>query len=454
MGIEVVNPTMLQIAWIAHKKEFPKDCLSFIVKGTFELVQNELAKQIDSLPVTGDEFELFNPNNGLIYESDFAYFKENADLLLKANCHTPQKQPMTQCDVTFTVAGQSRTLKVMGNRYAMPSMMGESYSDPEPFSTMPINFEHSHGGIGFAKNTVGKGLDKNEAGIKWMQNVFDASLGEKEPASFGPMNRAWAQRSKKLGTYDEKWQKERWPWFPEDFDWAYFNAAHESMQFDGYLNGDESMSFENLHPEHDMFECRLPSILPRCFAVEPDGDDEFKEVELKLDTVYVDMTALHVQLIWRGVIQVKSQTFSELSHVYVEQESLGGPNASKDDHQAAFNVLITPSAEFDMEPEVEEVEESVAQEVVDDTPKADPFENAIDQSKVQLLAAGFTAVSIDDIFSSANPSEKISAEIQSMGYSSIEADELMAKSKEKTKQTLIDQGLTSAQIDILFPSSS
>ncbi|BCE02027.1 DUF2169 family type VI secretion system accessory protein [Marinicellulosiphila megalodicopiae] len=454
MGIEVVNPTMLQVAWIAHKKEFPKDCLSFIVKGTFELVQNELAKQIDSMPVTGDEFDLFNPNKGLIYESDFAYFKENADLLLKANCHTPQQQPMTQCNVTFSVAGQSRTLTVIGDRYAMPSMMGESYSDPEPFTTMPINFEHSYGGVGFEKNTVGKGINSNESGVKWMHNVFDSSLGEKEPASFGPINRAWAQRSKKLGTYDEKWQKERWPWFPEDFEWAYFNAAHESMQFDGYLNGDESMAFENLHPEYEYFECRLPNILPRCFAVEPDGDEDFREIELKLDTVYVDMTVQQVQLVWRGIAQVKSQTFTELSHVYVQQESLEGPNASKDDHQAAFNVLITPSTEFDMEPEVEEQDQSAVQEAPDDSIKADPFENAIEQSKIQLLAAGFSAVSIDGIFSSANPAEKISAEIQAMGYSSAEADELMAKSKENTKQTLIDQGLSSAHIDILFPSGS
>ncbi|MCJ8315040.1 MAG: DUF2169 domain-containing protein [Saccharospirillaceae bacterium] len=451
MSIEVVNPTLLQVAWIASKKDFPDNSLTLIVKGTFTLVPNDIAVQVESLMVTGDIFEGFNPNKGLIYESDFAYYKQGADLLLKGSCYTPDQKAMRQCEVSFAVGGNSRTLTVVGDRYALPSMMGESLSEPEPFNTMPISFENSYGGLDFEKNTVGKGLEANKEGIKWMSNVYDSSLGEKEPASFLPFNRAWSQRAKNLGTYDEKWQQDRWPWLPEDFDWVYFNAAHESLQVDGFLNGDESITCKNMHPQFSNFECHLPKVLPRCFVVEPDVDEEFKEIVLSLDTLYVDMDTQQLQLVWRGVTKVKTATFSELTHVYLQQESIEGPAASKDDHQSAFNVLITPVAEFDdIEDEVEPEEEVVIEDT-QDTVIQDPFENAINQSKIQMLSAGFTALSIESIFNSSDPSAKLSEQIQAMDSSSVEADKIMNQSQEQMKQTLMDQGLSQAHIDILFP---
>ncbi len=35
----------------------------------------------------------------------------------------------------------------------------------------------------------------------------------------------WTQRYSKIGNYKGNYLKERWPWFPKDFDWGYFNAA-------------------------------------------------------------------------------------------------------------------------------------------------------------------------------------------------------------------------------------
>jgi len=44
---------------------------------------------------------------------------------------------------------------------------------------------------------------------------------------------------KLAGTYDEKWQKQRCPLPPADFNRAFFNVAPPDQQLDGYLPGEE-----------------------------------------------------------------------------------------------------------------------------------------------------------------------------------------------------------------------
>ena len=87
-----------------------------------------------------------------------------------------------------------------------------------------------YGGTGYKKNPIGKGRDKDESGVTWWPNVVDPNLGDREPAGFGPINRAWSQRADKLGSYGGDYMEKRWPWFPEDFDWGYFNAAPEDRR--------------------------------------------------------------------------------------------------------------------------------------------------------------------------------------------------------------------------------
>ena len=215
--------------------------------------------------LNGDVYVDDDVYKGLLYDSDFAYFKENADLLLKGTCYTPEGRPVPKCEVRFAVADVEKSLNVYGSRYADPGLMGNSGSAAEPFTSMPLTFENTYGGTGYKKNPVGKGRDKDESGITWWPNVVDSDLGDKEPAGFGPINRSWSQRAGKLGSYGGDYMEKRWPWFPEDFDWGYFNAAPEDLQYDGYLVGDEKLEFENLHPTISEYRSQLPGIKPRCF---------------------------------------------------------------------------------------------------------------------------------------------------------------------------------------------
>src|SRR5262249_4124038 len=145
-----------------------------------------------------------------------------------------------------------------------------------------------------------------------------------DPVGFGPIAAGWLPRARLLGTYDQKWRKERWPWFPDDFDWGHFNAAPRDQQVEGYLRGDEELEFENLHSEQPMYRSRLPGRRARWFLEErtKGGPMQWKEVPLNLDTVWIDMEALQLVLVWRGLVEVQSVRLNEIEGMFVVTEPL------------------------------------------------------------------------------------------------------------------------------------
>ena len=148
----------------------------------------------------------------------------------------------------------------------------------------------------------------------------------REPAGFGPLGRMWATRFAKMGTYTGRYRETRWPWFPEDFDWSHCNAAPEEMQFDGYLRGDEDLYCENLHPVHSEYHCRLPGLRVRCFLNKQAGaetdETRFDEVPMNLDTLWVDMDAGKLVLLWRGWAEVLSEDYEEVQDIFIMSEPL------------------------------------------------------------------------------------------------------------------------------------
>ena len=159
--MEFVNQTPFQCAPLVGRIGFPKNSLTLIVKGTFDLVHNGKAGvSEDYFFPTGD---ILYPDDdegqgSRFYESDFAYFKPRADLLLAGKCHAPGARPIQACKTTFSVGGKSKTLGVFGNRYW--NSLTRTITDPEPFTQMEMRYENSFGGAGFEKNPVGKGAAK------------------------------------------------------------------------------------------------------------------------------------------------------------------------------------------------------------------------------------------------------------------------------------------------------
>ncbi len=402
--MDIINTTSLTFGPLAGRVNFPGHSLTLIVKGTFDLRHQggaELAEE--QLFPTGDEFHPDDSSlQSLRYASDFVFFKPRADLLLTGCCHVPGGRPAKACQVGFRVGARELRLAVFGNRYWHG--ITRTISEPEPFTKMALRYENSFGGPGYPQNPVGKGYRPahRERGdrqiplpnIEDLDHLVTSPSSRPEPAGWGPVNRTWEQRSGLLGSYGRNWLKQRWPWFPADLDWGYFNAAPRNLQVEGYLNGDESLTFENLHPEIPAYHCRLPGIRIRCFlerreTAAPEGLP-FGEVKMQLDTLWADMEHEKLVLVWRGVTEIDSDEYEdEIKHCLIVSETLGNPHRPLEYYRQQLNsILATEDAPF-------------AEESPDDTPPQKQtsieekllqagmeIEQGLEQIRQELLAAG------------------------------------------------------------------
>lgn len=396
--MEIIKQADFQFAFIAGRIGFPKHSLTLIVRGTYGLLPGKTAMPAEEqLYPSGDElYEDDDKGTGSSrYESDFAFHKPRADLLLAGKCYVSGGKPTLASRVTFQVGDKSKSLAVIGNRYWKGLM--NTISDPEPFTEMELRYENGFGGEGYKKNPVGKGYRKEQTesgsrvrplpNIEDMQKRIGSTSDNPEPAGFGPLGRMWQQRFSKMGTYKGTWLKERWPWFPKDFDWGHFNAAPPDMQVDGYLKGDEELYFENLHPVHSQYRSQLPGLRARLFINESDQDVQnetyFKEVKLNLDTLWVDMEAEKLVLVWRGFTEVKSEEFEEIQHVFIVSEKLDEPSQSLDFYWELFQQTLTDEEDeetFEPEPIEEEDEEDIEMEA--------EIAKAEEQMRASLIEAG------------------------------------------------------------------
>lgn len=428
--MEILNETPFPVGLLGGRLYFPGHSLTVVVKGTFDLLPDGTVEAAEEqLHPTGDEeFEGEDDRPvSLRYASDFAYFKPRADLLLVGRARAPGGDPVRRLPVTFQVGEREKRLQVAGDRWWSGDSVRPEATEPRPFTAMDLRYENAFGGRGYPSNPTGKGYTRvwSEAGYEVLPlpNVedpgatMDAPDDVVPPAGFGPLHPAWELRASKAGSYGGAWADERWPWFPEDFDWSYFNAAPPDMQVEGYLNGDEELFLGNLDPELPRLRTRLPGRRLRCFlheieggggaAARPEEDDadlrggeppeeedsgRFREIPLRLDTLWVDAEERTVALVWRGHTEVKTEEFEEVEYLYVLSEALDEKPASQEEIRIRFDRLRREyEGEIESPPKVEEPDEPVVA-------ASDPEEEvaaAVEEMNASLTAAGVEPVDPD-----------------------------------------------------------
>ncbi|MFO0615141.1 MAG: DUF2169 domain-containing protein [Polyangiaceae bacterium] len=270
----------------------------------------------------------------VLYPSDFAEFKPRADLLLRGTCHAPKGA--TTCHVGFGVGDFEKRLRVTGPRVWVDRIAGGKATDPLEIGSVPVDWRHAWGGLADRENPVGVGRESRE-----LPAIEDPRRPE-APAGFAPLNPTWSVRSAKVGKeYGEAWEKTRAPWYPVDYDWSAQNAAPEDQQIEGYLRGDEELRFENLNPEAPRITSALPGIRPRAFVLldESTGGGRLSEIALVLDTVFVDMEAMLVHVVWRGLTPVREDDLSDVSFLYLADEPLAEAPRPKEEYEAALRAF-------------------------------------------------------------------------------------------------------------------
>jgi uncharacterized protein YjbI with pentapeptide repeats len=320
--VELVKDTPMEVAWRVWQARPPQPSLTVVVKGTFALTPDGECPLADEQAFpTGDEHHDDDAERSLRYPSDLEPLKPRGECFVVGSFHAPGGQPVNQSKCAFSIGPVEKQLAVFGDR----AWQVGGPTVPKPFTELTLSWERAFGGRGLEANPVGRGLDARDGGV-WLPNLEDpASLvmskdDRPSPAGFGPIPRTWAARMRLAGTYDQRWQRERYPWFPADLDWRYFNAAPADQQIDGYWRGDEAIALRHLHPVHPMVRCRLPGMRAHAFLA---AGGELRDVGLALDTITVDADAGLVYCLWRGVVEVAREDLSDVEHLFVAHEEAG-----------------------------------------------------------------------------------------------------------------------------------
>jgi hypothetical protein len=216
--------------------------------------------------------------SSLLYESDLVHTKPTTDVILHGHAYAPAGKRATQVDATMKVETIRKTLRVYGDRYWDRGLINLKMTDPEPFEKMPIIYERAFGGVDQKsdnpkehawepRNPVGTGfaveakhlVGQKVPNIEDPKDLVSSWKDRPRPAGFGPIAGNWSPRLELAGTYDKKWEEERLPLLPDDFDERYYQCAPEDQQAPGYLKGGESVELRNLTPQ-GYLRFTLPSV--------------------------------------------------------------------------------------------------------------------------------------------------------------------------------------------------
>ena len=334
--------------------------MSLIVKGSFRLCADASAEPLAAAaqkPFLGDDIYLDDLGRSLRYASDLVPLKVRGEVLVDAVCHQPDGRPRTTCVVSLELGPIRKTLHVSGDRSFVRHGAGpESLGPTQPFEHMPIRWERAFGGLSNAQNPLGLGLDvvPDESGqpvhalpnVEYPDGRMTHADHSPRPAGFGPVAPQWQPRLGRQGTRDQRWAMFRAPLVPKDFDLRFHNAAPDDQQLEeGYFRGDETLVLGNLHARYPELRAPLPGSRPRAFFLvrQPGGEPaRFVEVELRLDTVHVDVEREELVLVWRRPVKIASRAHPELEALYLTEEPLAGEPRPVEVHHARFAELRGP----------------------------------------------------------------------------------------------------------------
>lgn len=329
-----------------------------VVKRTYEVgPSGELRpRQEQELLFFADEaYEEINQSS-LLYPSDIIPYKPVSDIIIAANTYAPEGKPTKTWECGLAIKGEQRLeqrLKIHGPRYWEPKWRFEvpeaaspkrrgflkwQLSDPEPVNSVPLRYEYAWGGQQRRLFEDGSEdilvCEENPLGTGWIEpeltdHTKPVSAPQLEqvdvpitnydkayvPACLGPIMPAWLPRRHLGGTFDQNWIDTKRPSWPEDYSFAYHNAAPKAMQWPGFLRGDEIIQFNNMVAGSSEYTMKFFGTgLLACYG----GIEQ----QMALDTLLLDIRSTKkedwtISLTWRLVLPADMQESIVLDEVYI-----------------------------------------------------------------------------------------------------------------------------------------
>jgi uncharacterized protein YjbI with pentapeptide repeats len=278
---------------------------------------------------------------------DAAMPKSRGEFLVNGSFHAPEGKPAAAGYVRVKLGRLDKRINVYGDRHwKRAAGVSVGVSDPAPMQNMPLDFTHAFGGKEHKPNPVGRGIDAVDAdgesrillpNLELPGALIGSPSDRPVPASFGMLDPMWPQRYAKVGTYDQKWLKERAPGLADDLKWEYFNVATEDQWSQDYWRGDEEFELHNLHPSRPLIQGRLPALTARAFVVHGHGEDgRLEELPMRLDTVHFFPGEEGGICIWRGDTRIGSDDGSDVGQIMIAYERNADQRRSLDHYKEAL----------------------------------------------------------------------------------------------------------------------
>jgi hypothetical protein len=261
--LQLENQTPFKATIALLPDRFGIDTLYVIVKATVTLRPALSLAEVQVPPTMADEYYGDPTETSLRAVSDMHIGKSGTDVVLIGSAWAPDKRPLTRMQVGMSVGGRQKTILVTGDRVWRDGRP----SDPQPFESIPLVWERAFGGVhrkgdqvlAEERNPVGCGFAGGRSaadmqGLK-VPNLEDPAAllqqigNPSQPACLAPIAPAWLPRRGFAGTYDDKWQRARAPYLPDDFDPRFFQCAAPEFAFDRYLQAGEHVQIVGALPD-------------------------------------------------------------------------------------------------------------------------------------------------------------------------------------------------------------
>jgi hypothetical protein len=220
-----------------------------------------------------------------------------------------------------------KTFAVTGNRVWRSGLVGVSATAPEPFEVMKISYDNAFGGVDSSKddpkdvktyleNPIGRGYSYFKNGIdghplpntEELGKPVENPAGSYRPMSLGPIGRNWQPRVRFAGTYDKDWLETRAPFWPDDFDYRYFQAAPAEQQIPHPVGGEEVVLRNLTADGHVSF--KLPRLSMPVVLIPHRGRSQ--DIEAVIDTILIEPDLGRFMLTWRITYPVRKTLFDLL----------------------------------------------------------------------------------------------------------------------------------------------
>jgi len=255
--------------------------------------------------------------------------KVTPEVLVLGEAQSPNQQPVSSMEVSLALGDLKKTLLVVGDRFWTGGLTGAS--KPEPFTTMPLTWDRAFGGKEHKENPLGLGLDKQASpfgedliklpNLEHPSHLMTSLTHNGQPAGFSPLGADHPERSKHMGTYDERWLQNEFPGYPRDFNFDAFNCAPLDQRIQDKNWVTQPITMTGAHHQHAVIESKLPQfdvethLVKKGVAWENLTEQDLMPITNTVDTVVLFPNQLMGLLIYRATMKVDTIDGSEYQYL-------------------------------------------------------------------------------------------------------------------------------------------